>query len=128
MGVRRNGFKEEARLARQGNVSPAGLPAEGRADPEAWRKIHKFIESFGGKVEDKVSVTTDFVIMGAEPMTPPKPSEDQPAAWMAYNTLLKRVRDYQSVKTAAESLRIPVLNTNRFLAFTGYVPRRRLVE
>ena len=104
------------------------LYSEGRADPEAGRKIRKFIEGFGGKVEDKVGVTTDFVIMGAEPLTPPKPAEDQPAAWAAYNTLLKKVRDYQSVKTAAESLRIPVLNTNRFLAFTGYVPRRRLVD
>lgn len=104
------------------------LYSEGRSDPEAGRKIRKFIESFGGTVEDKVSVTTDFVIMGTEPMTPPKPAEDQPAAWAAYNTLLKRVRDYQSVRTAAESLRIPVLNANRFLAFTGYVPRRRLVD
>ena len=104
------------------------LYSDGRSDPEAGRKIRRFIESFGGKVEDQVSVTTDFVIMGTEPLTPPKPAEDQPAAWAAYNTLLKRVRDYQSVKTAAESLRIPVLNTNRFLAFTGYVPKRRLVE
>ena len=104
------------------------LYAEGRSDPEAGRKIRKFIESFGGKIEEKVSVTTDFVIMGRPPVDPPKPSEDQPEAWAAYNRLLKKIQEYKTVKDVAESLRIPALNTSRFLAFTGYVPRRRLVE
>jgi len=105
------------------------LYGTGRPDPLANRTVRALIESFGGKVSDVVSVDTDFVVMGEEPPRPPKPAEDAPpVVWQAYNERLKVYDRFKKVQAMAISLQIPVLNTSRFLAFSGYVPRKRLTE
>ena len=107
------------------------LYGTGRPDPLGNEKIRSLIKRFGGKVLDSVSVDTDFVVMGDEPQRPPTPGEDAPpAVWQIYKNKLKEYNHYQQVKEMAISLRIPILNTNRFLAFTGYVPkiRKKYVE
>lgn len=105
------------------------LYGTGQPDALANQKIRKLIEGFGGKITDEVSVSTDFVVMGTEPPRPPKPGEDAPpATWAAYKDKMARYSHYNVVKAAAVGLRIPVLNTNRFLAFSGFVPKKRLQE
>ncbi|MDY7010131.1 MAG: hypothetical protein SVV80_05185 [Planctomycetota bacterium] len=105
------------------------LYGEGSPDPLANRRVRAMIENFGGKVADAISVSTDFVVMGEEPSRPPRPAEDAPpAAWQIYNEKMKTYDYYKQVKASAISLQIPVLNTNRFLAFSGYAPKKRLVE
>ena len=105
------------------------LYGTGRPDPLANRTVRALIKSFGGKISDVVSVDTDFVIMGDEPPRPPKPAEDAPpVVWQTYNERLKVYDRYNKVQAMAISLGIPVLNTSRFLAFSGYVPRKRLTR
>lgn len=104
---------------------------EGRTDLTGNRQVKTLIEGFGGKVEDEVTITTDFVVLGEEPERPPKPeegAEGTTAAWQIYNDKMKKVEHYQQVKVLAGTISIPVLNTNRFLAFTGFVPKKRLVD
>jgi peptidoglycan hydrolase CwlO-like protein len=105
------------------------LYGTGRADPLANRHVRAMIERFGGKVADEISISTDFVVMGDEPPRPPKPAEDAPpAVWKIYNERMKAYNYYKQVKATAVSLQIPVLNTNRFLAYSGHVPKKRLVD
>lgn len=102
------------------------LYGTGKPDPLGNSRIRAIIRRFGGKVLDSVTVDTDFVVMGEEPPRPPKPSEDAPpAVWQIYNEKLKQYNHYKQVKAMAVSLQIPILNTNRFLAFTGYTPKVR---
>ncbi len=105
------------------------LYGTGRSDPLANRHVRAIIERFGGKVADEISISTDFVVMGDEPPRPPKPAEDAPpAVWKIYHERMKTYDYYRQVKAIAVSLQIPVLNTNRFLAYSGHVPKKRLVD
>jgi NAD-dependent DNA ligase len=105
------------------------LYGEGKPDPLGARRVSSLIEASGGKVQEEVSVGTDFVVMGDEPARPPKPPEDAPpATWQIYNDRMKTYDHYRQVRALATSLQIPVLNTTRFLAFTGFVPKKRLTE
>jgi len=105
------------------------LYGEGRPDPLAARRIRGMIERFGGKVVDTISVSTDFVVLGLEPMRPRKPDTGASAAeWEAYKQKLAKYDEYHNIEATATSLQIPLLTTNKFLAFTGMVPKKRLVE
>ncbi len=105
------------------------LYGHGRIDPLASRRVRALIERFGGKVDKVVSVNTDFVVMGVEPHRPPKPAEDAPAVvWDSYREQLKKYNDYINVKATAVNLRIPILNTTRFLALCGHLPKKRLTD
>ena len=105
------------------------LYGEGRTDPLGSRRVRKLIESFGGKVTDTVSVDTDFVVLGEEPPRPRQPAENAPPAeWRIYQEKLKKYNKVKQIQATAIALQIPILNTTRFLAFSGYVPRKRLSE
>lgn len=105
------------------------LYAEGRADPLANRRVRTMIERFGGNVVDGVSVDTDFVVLGYEPPRPDKPGTDaQPTDWEQYKRKVGKYDYFTNIKATAVALQIPILNTNRFLAFTGLVPKKRLTE
>lgn len=105
------------------------LYAEGRADPLGNRRVRALVNTFGGKIADLVSVDTDFVIMGEEPPRPPEPAGDAPAGdWQLFNDKMRKYNHYKQIFAAAQTLQIPVLNTTRFLAFSGYVPVKRLSE
>lgn len=105
------------------------LYGEGRPDPAATQRVRSMIERFGGKVVDEVAVTTDFVVVGAEPPRPPDLTRDaRPGDLQLYKEKMEIYNRYQQVKTLAATLQIPTMNTNRFLAFTGLVPKKRLSE
>jgi hypothetical protein len=105
------------------------LYGEGQPDPLGNRRVRLLVESFGGKVMDVVSVDTDFAVMGEEPPRPTEPAGDAPAhEWQLYTDRMQRYNHYKQVYAAAQTLQIPVLNTARFLAFSGYVPVKRLSE
>ncbi|OPX23735.1 MAG: hypothetical protein B1H04_03410 [Planctomycetales bacterium 4484_123] len=105
------------------------LYGEGRTDPLGSRRVRKLIESFGGKVSDTVSVETDFVVLGQKPPRPPQPGENAPPdEWRMYQDKLKKYNKVKQIEAVAIALQIPILNTTRFLAFSGYVPKKRLSE
>lgn len=105
------------------------LYGDGVADPAGNERIRKLIESFGGRLVDHVGVTTDFVVMGEMPIQPDKPADDAPAGdWTRHNEKMQKYHHYVEVQAAAQTLQIPILNTTRFLAFSGFVPKKRLIE
>lgn len=99
------------------------LYGSGRTTREGAQHAAMLVERYGGKVATEVGVDTDFIILGSEPSPPSKPGENDPSVvWQNYRELLKVYDRYNDVKTLAKSMHIPVLNTNKFLAFIGYTP------
>ncbi len=97
------------------DVNGNGVPsAAGR------RQIVRMIEAWGGRVVNHLTSQTDFVVLGSPPSTtvaPATPSADNSAMAKMQSESLAR---YNSLQTRAQSLSIPVLDANRFLAMVGY--------
>ena len=89
--------------------------------------IKRLITQWGGTVMDQISVDTDFVVLGKEPVIPTFTDEELQDAFN-----LKRLQDAQAALDAyldivqkAQSLHIPILNQNRFLYYVGYYEQAR---
>lgn len=105
------------------------LYGEGRPDPLATRRVRTMIERFGGRVVDTISVETDFVVLGQPPVRPSTVDAGASAADRElYKQQMAKYDLWNEIRTTAMSLQIPILDTERFLAFTGLVPKRRLAE
>jgi hypothetical protein len=91
---------------------------------ENSEKIKALIAKMGGRIEEDVTVNTDFVILGAAPIVLAKPTPDQidlnPAAMDKYEASRKLYEHYRQVEQDAKTLSVPILNFERFLLFTGY--------
>ena len=89
-------------------------------------EVIQAIDKFGGKVVDNIDYLTDYIVLGEEPEKPavPDPSAT-PSVHEAYKKQLQRYKEYQDVLAKAQANRIPILSTNRFLIFTGYMPERK---
>jgi hypothetical protein len=99
------------------------LRGAGRPSPEDAKEVRLLINRFGGEVVDQIGVQTDFVVLGEEPARPPRPSDSaQETVWAVYHSKMEEFTRYREVKEAAMNMHIPILNTNRFLAFIGYSP------
>jgi len=100
------------------------LDGDEKTDADALDKIRKLVEQWGGKIADTVTINTDFVILGAEPEVGPKPTLEEtstyPDAQEKYEKAVERLAKYKEVQSQAQSLSIPILNTERFLSFIGY--------
>ncbi|MHC4792057.1 MAG: DUF3887 domain-containing protein [Planctomycetota bacterium] len=100
------------------------LDGNGMIDYDGANKIKALIEKWGGIVENKIAVNTDFLILGQVPKILKKPTfeemERDPLANQRYETSLQRLTRYKDVQTQAQALSIPVFNTERFLYFIGY--------
>ena len=95
----------------------------GVGDPsgEQVREVEILIRRSGGEIVDEVTIETDFVVLGEEPTRPPRPPESAPPTdWTIYQQQLRRYERYHEVMRTAQSMQVPILNTNRFLAFIGY--------
>jgi len=100
------------------------INGDGKTDRNANDKLQALVEKWGGKVNDDVSVNTDFVILGSTPRVRRKPTfeamEIDPMAMDKYNKSLDKLARYKKVRTQARNLSIPVFNIQRFLDFIGY--------
>ncbi len=95
----------------------------GKASAIGAEEVKTLITRFGGTVSEEVSIDTDFIVIGKEPTRPPEPAETAPpTVWAAYNEQVKVFDRFANVKELAGNLQIPILNTNRFVAFVGYCP------
>jgi hypothetical protein len=96
----------------------------GNIDSDGSTKIKQLIENWGGKVENVVTIDTDFVILGAPPQVNKKPTLDEietdSMAMDKYEALIKASEQYQEVKSQAKDLFVPVFGVRRFLNFIGY--------
>ncbi len=97
---------------------------DGYIDDDGAAKIKQLIENWGGRVEQAVTIDTDFVILGAQPVLKKKPLlneiESDPMATEKYETSLKESEKYLEIRSQAKDLFIPVFGLKRFLNFIGY--------
>jgi hypothetical protein len=100
------------------------LNKDGMIDNNATDKIKELIEKWGGKVDEDLSINTDFIVLGQQPKLGSRPSledlEVDPAAMDKYENTLQRLNHYNDVLSRAQALWIPVLRYDNFLDFIGY--------
>jgi hypothetical protein len=100
------------------------LNGDGIADKDGNAKVRELIQRWGGKIQEAVTIETDFVILGIEQTAPPKPTAEQgnsdPAAQQRYQTALAEVELYNQAVIRAKALSIPTFNQKRFLYLIGY--------
>lgn len=97
------------------DLSGSGIASTGDADI-----VKRLITQWGGKIQDKVDVDTDFVVMGAEPVVPPVSDPNNANEVLRQSEKKKQLEQYQAFIASAAQLSIPIMNQNRFLYFTGY--------
>ncbi|MHC4265340.1 MAG: hypothetical protein ACYSUK_05325, partial [Planctomycetota bacterium] len=94
------------------------------ADEDGPEKIKAIIGKWGGVVVDNVSIETDYIVLGQEPVVPRRPTFEEmgidPLAESRYNTAIQRRDRYLKVQQQVQDYSIPVFNTERFLYFIGY--------
>ncbi len=101
------------------------LHGKGTSAQDGSEELVLAVKYFGGKIEDEVTYRTDFLVVGKEPLRPKKPSEDAlPAVHRVYQRNMKKYDTYSNSKAEAKTMRIPILNLNRFLTLTGYTPEK----
>lgn len=100
------------------------LDNDGELDYKAADKIKGLIEKWGGRAEDSISVSTDFLILGEGPKVSAKPSFEQtevdPMAIERYEASLRQLKQYKEIQSQSQALSIPIFNGERFLYFIGY--------
>lgn len=93
-------------------------------DYQADKKVTALIENWGGMVESKVSVNTNFVVVGNPPLVKKRPTYDElsvdPLAMEKYEASLRKLANYREALEQARDLNIPILNYETFLYFIGY--------
>ena len=101
------------------------LDNDGNIDQNAIGKIKALVEKWGGRVDDAISIDTDFLLLGGQPQVPrQQPTFEEleldPGAMQRYETLLQRLKHYNQFWSQAQALWIPVFRYERFLYFIGY--------
>jgi hypothetical protein len=109
------------------NFAVAGdfdLDGDTFADIDGPEKIKALINKWGGAVVENVSIETDYVVLGQEPIVPRKPTFEEmgvdPLAQDRYDNAVQRHDRYLQVQQQAQNYSIPIFNTERFLYFVGY--------
>jgi hypothetical protein len=100
------------------------LDNDGVLDYNGADKIKTLIEKWGGRVDDAISIDTDFLVLGKQPQVLQRPTLDEldidPRAMEVYNASLQRLNRYNGLRDQAQSLWIPIFTYDRFLYFIGY--------
>jgi len=101
------------------------LSGSGRASETGTQEILALIKRCGGKVTTKLTLNVDFVVMGEEPSKPADLDEGAPGPTKkAWEIRMEEYKRWHDTANLAVELNVPKLNTKRFLALTGYEPRR----
>jgi hypothetical protein len=98
--------------------------SDGYIDADGASKLTQLVENWGGKVEDSVTIDTDYVVLGTEPRMKKKPTlddvETDPLANEKYEASVAALEKYNEAVKQAKDLYIPIFNLKRFLNFAGY--------
>jgi|GEM_PF-667308 len=84
--------------------------------------IKRLVTQWGGSVDDKLDVQTDFVVIGDPPEVPSYTTDELKDPLNEQN-LANAKRDldlYAKIVVLAADLHIPIMNQTRFLFFTGF--------
>ena len=100
------------------------LDGDGRIDADGPARIKGLIEKWGGRVADAISINTDFLVLGQQPVVLDRPTLEQteidPRARDRYEASLASLNRYNELRSQAETLWVPVFTYDRFLYFIGY--------
>lgn len=98
------------------------LSNEGQPTPADTDVLKRLISQWGGRLVNSVDTTTDFVVLGAEPVVPTLSAEEQndPPKVQQRDAKQAALDAYIEVQSSAVKLGIPIMNQNRFLYFIGY--------
>lgn len=100
------------------------LDSDERIDYEGVEKINALIEKWGARAATEITVDTDYLVLGKPPRILRKPTFEQvevdPMAMEKYEDSKRSLENYKQIKEHAQSLSIPIFNTERFLYFIGY--------
>lgn len=80
--------------------------------------IKQLIEDFGGKVQKRISVETDYLVVGDDPMNW-APKGSGPQVQIILKQLQREQKAMGMATDTARRLHIPVLNLNRFMSLMG---------
>lgn len=94
---------------------------DGRATERGAEEVRNMITRFGGKIAKELDFRTDYLVLGEEPSTPPKPKTGtaDESGNKLYEKAMQDCDHYKAVRQAATTMKIPILNTARFLALVG---------
>jgi hypothetical protein len=99
---------------------------DGRPTPLELNDLRSLVESWGGKVVDELAGDVDFLVLGEEPILPPRPSSDQPIeVQQDYINRERQVQRYRRLFEQARTTGIPLLNENRLYTLIGRAPGGR---
>ncbi|MBT7171208.1 MAG: hypothetical protein HN909_05495, partial [Phycisphaerales bacterium] len=100
------------------DLSGAGIPSDaGR------QEVTRAIKRYGSKVGSAFDFQTDYVVMGARPDKPTEPGDGaSKTSQRAYQIALADWKAFSAIEKKARDAKIPILNQNRFMDLTGYVP------
>ncbi|MCC6415330.1 MAG: hypothetical protein IT582_05435 [Opitutaceae bacterium] len=98
------------------------MDGNGVATPGDAEIIKRLITQWGGNLTDRVSVDTDFIVLGKEPVLPNFTQDELLDAFNQQKLMTAQAAldAYLDVVRKAQDLHIPILNQNRFLYFIGY--------
>jgi len=80
--------------------------------------VTQLIKDFGGKVQRQISVETDYLVVGNDPMDS-APKGSGPQVQVILKRLLEEQKHMTMATNMARRLHIPVLNLNRFMSLMG---------
>jgi len=103
---------------------PFDLDGDGQVEARGEERIKTMITRYGGRLAEEVAPNVDYVVMGQRPSLPAtKPPEGAtPVELAIYQQKEKLFRHYGTVRSAATSMRKPVLSARQLLTLIGYVP------
>jgi Tfp pilus assembly protein PilE len=100
------------------------LDGDGNIEYDGVQKIESLIAKWGGKTAENITIDTDFVVLGRPPRALKRPTLDEleldPTATEKFEASKTKSDYYDRIKNQAQTLCIPVFNTDRFLYFIGY--------
>ena len=93
---------------------------DGQIDIDGYDRVATLIKGWGGKVTNTISVDTDFLVFGYEPMAPQNILGGSQEATAAAEKAQMRVGQYKSAIDEGNKLGVPAFNMKRFFRFIGY--------
>ncbi|HWE01799.1 MAG TPA: hypothetical protein VG326_05265 [Tepidisphaeraceae bacterium] len=97
------------------DLANTGSPTAGDVDV-----IRRLVTQWGGGLMDHVSIDTDFLVLGKEPVVLPLPDNANDIDRERHDKAQKALDAFLEIEGQAIHLNIPTLNQNRFLYFVGY--------
>jgi len=102
-------------------VGKIDIDGDGVDDSERLKGI---IQQFGGRVDDNLTVKTDFLVTGEEPQVLAPPAQDAPQSERdRYDRYRREFLQYSEELVKAQNYGIPILSLNRFLGLVGIAGR-----